>query len=109
MSNTEKIKKITSRTFLKMKESGERITMITAYDCANAKYADESGIDSILVGDSLGMTILGYDDTVKVTMDDKVVFTGAVSRSVQRAMVIADMPFLYISSYSVIPFDNNVA
>ena len=87
-------KRVTSKTFFKMKEAGEKITMLTAYDFATAKYVDEMGIDSILIGDSLGMTILGYDDTVKVTMDDMVLFTGAVSRGVNRAMVIADMPFM---------------
>lgn len=88
------IKKVTSRTFLKMKEAGEKISMLAAYDYASAKYADEAGIDGILTGDSLGMTMLGYDSTVQVTMDDMAVFTGAVSRGAERAMVIADMPFL---------------
>lgn len=94
MSNEITKKNVTSRTFLKMKNNGEKISMLTAYDYACAKYADEMGVDSILVGDSLGMTMLGYDDTVKVTMNDMLVFTGAVSRGVKRAMVIADMPFL---------------
>lgn len=93
--SSEVIKKhVTSKTFFKMKEAGEKITMLTAYDYACAKYIDEMGIDSILVGDSLGMTMLGYDDTVKVTMEDMLVFTKAVARGVKRAMVIADMPFL---------------
>ncbi len=93
MSN-ETIKRITSKSLIRMKESGEKITMLTAYDFATAKYVDEAGIDSILVGDSLGMTMLGYDDTVKVTMEEMAVFTKAVSRGVKRAMIIADMPFL---------------
>ena len=94
MSNEINIKHVTSKTFFKMKEAGEKISMLTAYDFACAKYVDEMGVDSILVGDSLGMTMLGYDDTVKVTMEDMLVFTGAVSRGVKRAMIIADMPFL---------------
>lgn len=88
------IKRISAKSFLKMKEAGEKITMITAYDFASAEYADEAGIDSILIGDSLGMTMLGYDNTVKVTMEDMLVFVRAVSRGVKRALVIADMPFL---------------
>ena len=92
MSNKEK--KITSRTLIKMKEAAEKITMLTAYDFATAKYVDECGIDSILIGDSLGMTMLGYDSTVNVTMDDMILFTKAVARGVKKAMVIADMPFM---------------
>ena len=68
--------------------------MLTAYDCSTAKYFDEAGIDSILVGDSLGMVILGYDGTQKVTMEDMKVFTGAVARGAKRCMVVADMPFM---------------
>ncbi len=94
MSNETSIKRRTSKSFQKMKEAGEKITMLTAYDFATAKYVDEAGIDSILVGDSLGMTMLGYDDTVNVTMNDMLVFTSAVSRGVKRALLIADMPFL---------------
>ena len=87
-------KKITSKTFLKMKSEGQKISMLTSYDYSTAKYADESGIDSILIGDSLGMTILGYDDTVKVTMEDMILFTSAVARGVKNALVVADMPFM---------------
>ncbi len=90
----ENIKPVTVRTFQKMKDNGEKITMLTSYDCATAKYVDEAGIDSILVGDSLGMTILGYDTTINVTIDDMLVFTKAVSNGAKRALVIADMPFL---------------
>ena len=87
-------KPITIKTFQKMKESGEKISMLTAYDCSTASYLDESGIDSILVGDSLGMTILGYDTTIKVTVEDMITFTKAVANGAKRALVIADMPFL---------------
>ena len=90
----EVIKPITSNTFQKMKMKNEKITMLTAYDFSTAKYIDECGIDSILIGDSLGMTILGYDTTIKVTLDDMATFTKAVSNGVKRALVVADMPFL---------------
>lgn len=91
---TNDIKPVTSKTFQKMKAAGEKITMLTAYDFSTAQYVDECGIDSILVGDSLGMTILGYDTTINVTVDDMLVFTKAVAKGAKRAMVIADLPFL---------------
>lgn len=93
MSN-ENVKPVSVRTFQKMKDNGEKITMLTAYDFSTAKYIDECGVDSILVGDSLGMTILGYDTTINVTVDDMLLFTKAVTRGVKRALVIADLPFL---------------
>ena len=88
------IKPVTARTFQKMKDNKEKITMLTAYDFSTAKYIDECGVDSILVGDSLGMTILGYDTTIKVTIEDMLTFTKAVTNGVKRALVVADMPFL---------------
>ncbi|MBE7704300.1 MAG: 3-methyl-2-oxobutanoate hydroxymethyltransferase [Cyanobacteria bacterium SIG29] len=90
----DNIKKVTARTFQKMKENKEKITMLTAYDFSTAKYIDEAGVDSILIGDSLGMTILGYDTTINVTVEDMLIFTKAVSKGVNRALVIADLPFL---------------
>lgn len=90
----DNIKPVTLRTFQRMKETGEKITMLTAYDYASAKYIDESGVDSILVGDSVGMTVLGYDTTLKVTIEDMLTFTRAVVNGVKRSFVIADMPFL---------------
>ena len=88
------VKPVTARTFQKMKDNKEKITMLTAYDFSTAKYIDECGVDSILVGDSLGMTILGYDTTIKVTIEDMLTFTKAVTNGVKRALVVADMPFL---------------
>ncbi len=88
------IKPVTSATFQKMKKNDEKITMLTAYDYATAKYIDECGVDSILIGDSVGMTVLGYDTTINVTVDDMITFTKAVSNGVNRVLVIADMPFL---------------
>ena len=92
--NADIIRPVTSRTLKKMKDNKEKITMLTAYDFSTAKYIDECGVDSILIGDSLGMTILGYDTTIKVTIEDMLTFTKAVSNGVKRALVVADMPFL---------------
>lgn len=94
MSVQVKEKKITVATFLKKKAEKEKLTMLTAYDCSTARYFDEAGIDSILVGDSLGMVILGYDSTHNVTMEEMQIFTSAVCRGAKRALVVADMPFL---------------
>jgi 3-methyl-2-oxobutanoate hydroxymethyltransferase len=91
----EKMKgKFTVNNFSEAKGTGEKITMLTAYDYPTAKIFDQAGVDSILVGDSLGMVVLGYEDTTKVTMDDMVHHTKAVVRGVKRAMVVADLPFL---------------
>lgn len=86
--------KVTVSYFRECKKTGKKITMLTAYDYPTAKIVDESGIDAILVGDSLGMVVLGYEDTTRVTMDDMVHHTKAVVRGAKRAMVVADMPFL---------------
>lgn len=75
-------------------DRNKKITMLTAYDYSMAKIVDEAGIDSILVGDSLGMVVQGYESTLQVTMDDMVYHTKAVTRGVKRAFVVGDMPFL---------------
>ncbi|MDK2820611.1 MAG: 3-methyl-2-oxobutanoate hydroxymethyltransferase [Clostridia bacterium] len=77
-----------------MKERGEKITMVTAYDYSSALLADKAGIDMILVGDSVGMVVLGYDSTVPVTMDDMVHHTKAVVRANPASFVVADLPFM---------------
>ncbi len=77
-----------------MKQRGEKITVLTAYDFPTARILDKVGVDVILVGDSLGMTMLGYPTTVPVTMADILHHTKAVARGVQRSLVVADMPFL---------------
>lgn len=77
-----------------MKEHGERIVMLTAYDATMARLLDRAGIDLLLVGDSLGQVILGLDTTIPVTLDAMVHHTRAVSRGASRALVVADMPFL---------------
>lgn len=94
MSVESKLKEITVNSFIKKKQNNEKITMLTAYDCSTAKFFDEAGVDSILVGDSVGMVVLGYESTHHVTVDEMKVFTAAVSRGAKRCMVVADMPFL---------------
>ena len=94
MSVETKLKNITVNTFYNKKKNNEKVTMLTAYDCSTAKYFDEAGVDSILVGDSVGMVVLGYESTTSVTMNEMKVFTAAVSRGAKRCMVVADMPFL---------------
>jgi 3-methyl-2-oxobutanoate hydroxymethyltransferase len=83
-----------------MKERGEKFAMITAYDYPSAKLVDEAGIPIILVGDSLGMVVLGYESTIPVTMEDIIHHTKAVMRGAQEAIVVADMPFM---SYQASP------
>lgn len=86
--------KVTVNDFLKMKQEGQKITMLTAYDYPFAQIVDEAGIDAILVGDSLAMVVQGLDNTLPVTMDEMIYHTKIVSRAVKRAMVVADMPYL---------------
>ena len=88
------IKKVTVNTIQKIKDSGEKFSVLTAYDYSTAKYIDEAGVDIVLIGDSLAMVALGYDTTHSVTVDEMEIFTGAVSRGVSRAMVVTDMPFM---------------
>jgi 3-methyl-2-oxobutanoate hydroxymethyltransferase len=86
--------KNTVTTFQKAKQEGKKISMLTAYDYSTAKLIDEAGVDSILVGDSLGMVCLGYEDTLSVTMEDMIHHTKAVKRGAKNALVVADMPFM---------------
>jgi 3-methyl-2-oxobutanoate hydroxymethyltransferase len=80
--------------FRKMKRRSEKITMLTAYDATMARLFDRAGLDALLVGDSLGMVVLGHETTLPVTLDAMIHHTAAVSRGTERALVIADMPFL---------------
>ena len=90
--------KITVRDIAQMKAKGEKIPMVTAYDYTAARLADQAGIPLLLVGDSLGMVILGYDSTIQVTMEDVLHHLKAVVRGANHAMVVADLPFM---SYQV--------
>ena len=86
--------RVTNTQIKEMKQRGEKIAMLTAYDYATAKLIDEVGIPLILVGDSLGMVILGYGSTIPVTMDEMIHHTKAVVRGAAKALVIGDMPFM---------------
>jgi 3-methyl-2-oxobutanoate hydroxymethyltransferase len=86
--------RITIGEVKQMKEKGEKIPMLTAYDYSTAKLVDEAGVPMILVGDSLGMVVLGYESTIPVTMDEMIHHTKAVVRGTQRALVVGDMPFM---------------
>lgn len=85
-------------TFQKAKQNGEKLTMLTAYDYSTAKIIDEAGVNSILVGDSLGNVILGYEDTISVTMEDMIHHGSAVARGAKNAIVVIDMPFMSYQS-----------
>ena len=94
--------KSTVRTFKAAKENGEKITMLTAYDYSTAKLMDEAGINAILVGDSLGNTMLGYENTISVTVEDMIHHGAAVSRGCKNTMIVVDMPFM---SYQTSTYD----
>ncbi len=94
--------KQTVTTLQKMKENHEKITMLTAYDYSTAKLIDEAGVHTILVGDSLGMVMLGYENTLSVTMEDMIHHGRAVTRGVKEAFVVVDMPFM---SYQTSVYD----
>lgn len=94
--------KNTAVTFKDFKLKGEKITMLTSYDYSTAKLIDEAGINGILVGDSLGMVCLGYEDTLSVTMEDIIHHTKAVSRGAKKTLIVADMPFM---SYQTSTYD----
>lgn len=87
-------KKVTTLTFLQKKKKNEPISMLTAYDYPTALMVDEAGVDSILVGDSLGMVVLGYENTLPVTMEDMLHHCKAVARGAKHALLIGDMPFM---------------
>lgn len=88
------MKNITIPKILEKHRTGEKITMLTAYDATIARLVDDAGIDMILVGDSLGMVIQGQESTIPVTIDDVIYHTRCVSRGAKRALVIADLPFM---------------
>ncbi len=94
--------KNTVKTFQEAKQKGEKLTMLTAYDYSTAKLEDEAGIHGILVGDSLGNVVLGYEDTISVTMEDMIHHGAAVARGAKNALVVVDMPFM---SYQTSVYD----
>ena len=94
--------KNTVTTFQQMKEKGEKISMLTAYDYSTAKLVDEAGVNSILVGDSLGNVMLGYEDPIAVTVDDMIHHGRAVAKGAKNALVVVDMPFM---SYQTSVYD----
>lgn len=89
-------------TFQEAKQKGEKLTMLTAYDYSTAKLIDEAGINAILVGDSLGNVILGYENTLSVTMEDMIHHSAAVSRGITNTLLVTDMPFM---SYQTSVYD----
>ena len=90
--------KVTVRTLKKLKDSNEKFSVLTAYDYSTAKYIDEAGVDVILIGDSLAMVALGYENTNAIGVDEMSIFTKAVAKGASRAMVVTDMPFM---SYTI--------
>jgi 3-methyl-2-oxobutanoate hydroxymethyltransferase len=90
----QKPRVVTTKTVMTMKQTGEKICMLTAYDYLVAKYLDQVGIDIILVGDSLGNVVQGYETTLPVTVDDMIYHAKAVKRIVKNALIVVDMPFM---------------
>ncbi len=97
-ASTDSVRRLTVTDILRMHADGERLPMLTAYDYPTARILDDAGIPMLLVGDSLGQVLLGYDTTVRVTMTEMLHHTAAVVRGTQRALVIGDMPFLSYAS-----------
>ena len=97
-AQNEKPEKVTTLSLKRLKQSGEKIAALTAYDSAFATVLDNAGIDFILVGDSVGMVVQGHETTIPVTVDEMVYHTQMVARGTRRAMVMADMPFMSYSS-----------
>ncbi|GAV23202.1 3-methyl-2-oxobutanoate hydroxymethyltransferase [Carboxydothermus pertinax] len=94
--------RVTVNTLKEMKEAGQKIAMVTAYDYPSALFAEEAGAEVLLVGDSLAMVVLGYDSTIPVTMDEMLHHVKAVVRGTKKSLVVADMPFM---SYQANAFD----
>lgn len=94
--------KNTTTSIMQMKNSGHKISMLTAYDYTTARLLDEAGVNTILVGDSLGNVILGYEDTISVTVEDVIHHSAAVARGAKNALVVTDLPFM---SYQTSVYD----
>src|ERR1041385_7820424 len=96
----QKPRVVTTKTVITMKKTGEKIAMLTAYDYLVAKYLDQVGVDIILVGDSLGNVVQGYETTLPVTVDDMIYHAKAVKRAVKNALIVVDMPFMSFQTSS---------
>lgn len=92
-------KKVTVKTIQKIKDDNQKFSVLTAYDYSTAKYIDEAGVDIVLIGDSLAMVALGYETTHSIGVEEMAIFTKAVAKGVQRAMVVTDMPFMSYHTY----------
>src|ERR1700750_1725130 len=109
MSTVKKeVKRITTNTLQKMKASGEKISMITAYDFSFAKIFDGAGIDIILVGDSASNVIAGHETTLPITLDQMIYHAGAVVRGVDRCLIVVDLPFGSYQSNSEIALASSI-
>lgn len=94
MADSQAVRRLTIRDMLRMKRDGERIVVVTAYDVLFARLVDASGVDMVLVGDSVGNVVAGFDSTLPVTLDQMIYHGAAVRRGVDRALLVVDMPFL---------------
>ena len=93
MSTYKEVKKVTTNTLQEMKQSGEKISMLTAYDYSMAKIVDKSGVDVILVGDSASNVMAGHETTLPITLDQMIYHASSVVRAIERALVVVDLPF----------------
>ena len=100
LTPTNELRQVTVPDFVAAKARGQRLTMLTAYDYTMARLLDDAGVDSLLVGDSLGMVVQGQPDSLAVTLDEMIYHTRLVARGVRRSLLVADMPFM---SYQVSP------
>jgi len=102
----KKNNRVTAPGLSQMKRDGQKIAVLTAYDCPTAAMLDEAGIDVILVGDSVGDNVLGFENTLPVTMDDMAHHTKAVARGVHRALIVTDLPFLTYQQSKLVAVEN---
>src|SRR5947207_8996626 len=108
MSIQKEIKKVTTNTLQKMKSSGEKISMITAYDFSFAKIFDSAGIDVILVGDSASNVMAGHETTLPITLDQMIYHASSVVRAVKRALIVVDLPFGTFQGNSLRALDSTI-
>ena len=104
----KKLKKITTRVLLEMKQSGEKITMLTAYDYSMARIIDDAGVDVILVGDSAANVMHGYETTLPITLNQMIDHASSVIRAVKRALVVVDLPFGFYQGNSKIALESSI-